>query len=59
MVAYRERMPCVSHLAALTGDAAVMVASGLVSTHHTRFILFQIAGDVPCNTQREVEKERV
>lgn len=37
------------YLAAFTGDAAVVVPSGLVPTHHTGLILLQVAGDVPCN----------
>lgn len=48
--------PCVCevrnvelYLAAFTGDAAVVVPSGLVPTHHTGLILLQVAGDVPCN----------
>lgn len=37
---------CV-YLAALAGNAAVVVTRGLVTTHHTWLILFEVAGDVP------------
>lgn len=37
---------CV-HLAALAGNAAVVVTCGLVATHHTWLILFEVAGNVP------------
>lgn len=36
-----------AHLAALAGNAAVMVTGGLVATHHTWLILFEVAGYVP------------
>lgn len=36
-----------AHLAALAGNAAIMVTCGLVATHHTRLILFEVAGYVP------------
>lgn len=42
---------CV-YLATLTGNAAVVVACGLVATHHARLILLQVAGDVPWHTKR-------
>lgn len=39
---------CVrAYLAALAGNAAVVVTCGLVTTHHTWLILFEVAGDVP------------
>lgn len=37
---------CV-YLAALAGNAAVVVTRGLVTTHHTWLILFEVAGNVP------------
>lgn len=37
---------CV-YLAALAGNAAVVVTRGLVATHHTWLILFEVAGNVP------------
>lgn len=37
---------CV-YLAALAGNAAVVVTCGLVATHHTWLILFEVAGNVP------------
>lgn len=37
------------YLAALTGDAAVVVPSRLVPTHYTWLVLLQVAGDVPWN----------
>lgn len=36
-----------AYLAALAGNAAVVVTCGLVATHHTWLILFEVAGDVP------------
>ncbi len=40
---------CKSHLAALTCDAAVMVAGGLVPAYHTWLIFLQVAGNIPWN----------
>lgn len=40
---------CISYLATLTGNTAVVIASSFVSTHHTRLILLQVAGDVAYN----------
>lgn len=37
------------YLAALTRDAAVVVAGRFIPAHHTWLILFQVAGDVPWN----------
>lgn len=37
----------VGYLAALAGNAAVVVTRGLVTTHHTWLILFEVAGDIP------------
>lgn len=36
-----------AYLAALAGNAAVVVTCGLVATHHAWLILFEVAGDVP------------
>ena len=39
--------PTNPHLAALAGDAAVVVAGGFVPAHHALFIFVQVARDVP------------
>lgn len=39
------------HLAAFTGNAAIVIPCGFVSAHHAQLILVQVAGDVPCRQQ--------
>lgn len=42
-----------AYLAALAGNAAVVVTRGLVGTHHTWLILFEVAGYVPWGEDKD------